>query len=655
MGKKELSPERICWNSDMTHREENKLAPPFLMVKRFAVRRGKSFVYDQEFRLGLNIIRGDNTTGKSTIMDLMYFALGAELTEWTTEQSLCDETIVEVHLNYQPYCVRREITDTGKSAMFFYEGSMSQALSDSVGWFRYPSVRSEAVQSYSQKLFELLGLPSHKTDDSKNLTMHQALRLMYVDQLSETTKLLKEDKKFDNSSIRRAVGEYLLGIDNLEAHNIRQDLIDANSRFDRANSELKAIYRFIGSTNSVIRKSQIDSEIEKLETEIKELNDKKQQVKSDDIEKLNEDVRLRATEILKLIDQQSNDKQSLRERKEELSSEIVDTSLFILSLNQRLEALEQSKATNAHMGGLIFKYCPACLTPIAAHDNENACGLCKEDLSVTNRHYAYIQMSNEINFQKRESSSLLEGYKNEVDRINSSLPSVERELDFLKSEYRELASSINSADSIISEIGTAIGYKRGMIASLEDKRGMIDEVEKLISVKQKAQEEITNLEERLAIIEASTKNRYDFVYSSIEAIATEILHKDGGYESAFENVEEVNFDFARDKVSVNGRSKFSASSMVVMKNAIRIAIYLHCINDEGARLPRFMLLDNIEDKGMTELRSQNFQRQLVAMCDSLEKDYQLIFTTSMIDPDLDKSEYVVGPHYKKGQHTLEIG
>ena len=95
--------------------------------------------------------------------------------------------------------------------------------------------------------------------------------------------------------------------------------------------------------------------------------------------------------------------------------------------------------------------------------------------------------------------------------------------------------------------------------------------------------------------------------------------------------------------------------MVVMKNAVRIAIYLHCINDNGSRLPRFMLLDNIEDKGMTEFRSQNFQRQLVAMCDELETDYQLIFTTSMIDPELDKSEYVIGPHYTKGEHTLAIG
>ena len=104
----------------MMDNKEQKLSPPFLMVKRFAVRRGENMVYDQNFELGLNIIRGDNTTGKSTIMDLMYFALGAELTEWTTEQEKCDETLIEVRLNYMPFCLKREITESGKSAMFIY-------------------------------------------------------------------------------------------------------------------------------------------------------------------------------------------------------------------------------------------------------------------------------------------------------------------------------------------------------------------------------------------------------------------------------------------------------------------------------------------------------------------------------------------------------
>lgn len=105
---------------------------------------------------------------------------------------------------------------------------------------------------------------------------------------------------------------------------------------------------------------------------------------------------------------------------------------------------------------------------------------------------------------------------------------------------------------------------------------------------------------------------------------------------------------------VNGRSKFSASSMVIMKNSIRAAIFLQSVKDPSIRLPRLLLNDNIEDKGMTQERSQNFQRNLVAACEGLEEDFQLIFSTSMIDPELNESELVIGPYYKKGEHTLAL-
>ncbi len=624
------------------------------MVKRFSVRRGNQFVYDQTFKLGINIIRGDNTTGKSTIMDLMYFALGGELAEWTTEQSLCDETIIEVQLNYIPFCLRREIIATGKSSMYFFDGVMEIALADATKWYRYPIVRSQRVLSYSQKLFELLSLPSHKTDESKNLTMHQLLRLMYVDQLSETTKLLKEDKKYDNISLRRAIGEYLLGSDNLEAHNVRQEIIEANSRFDKAKAELKAIYKIFGSTSSILRESQIDNEIRLIEDEIKSLEKKKADVRTENLENLNEEVKNLVESILMQIDSLSNEARNLRESNESLNTEIADTSLFIISLNQRLEALEQSKTSNSELGELVFKYCPACLTPISSHDSSRICGLCKEDLSDSERHYAYIQMANEIHFQKKESEQLLDDYHEQVDTNNTQLTAISRQISYLKTEHQELVSNLSYAESILSEIGCDIGYKKGMISSLEEKREMVSEVEKLIELKNRAQKDITRLGDILESLEATTKNRLEAVYSRIEEIAKEILHKDGGYETEFKRVENVTFDFGWDKMMVNGRSKFSASSMVVMKNSIRIAIFLHCINDRGSRLPRFLLLDNIEDKGMTAFRSQNFQRQLVSICDQLENDYQLIFTTSMIDPELDKSEYVIGPHYRKGEHTLSI-
>lgn len=639
----------------MTPESQDKINPHLLSVSRFIVTRDGGYAYDQKFQIGVNIIRGDNGTGKSTIMDLLYYALGAELTDWTAQQLRCKETIVEVLFNYKTFCLKREITETGKAAMQIFEGGINEALSNQEGWYRFPNARNKDTYSYSQKIFDLLSLPSHKTDDSKNLTIHQIMRLLYVDQLTDATKLLKDEKKFDNATIRRAIGEYLLGIDDLEIHNLRQDLIAANTRFDAVNSELRAIYKFLGASDSLIRKEQLVSEITSINQEIESLEKERKSVRSQKLEDLAEGQRQRAIDLVQEVEILSAEITKAEERKSEINIEIIDSRFFISSLESRKNAIEQSRITSANIGELIFKYCPACLSPLEDHKDDNHCVLCKTDLSENSRHYSYIQMTNEINFQIKESSYLLEEYLKEVNAITSKLPALYMRLQQLKSEYSDISSNVDALDASLSEIGSKIGYNKSQIAHINEKIKLADNVDYLISQKESENSAMASLREKILLLEEMNKNRVSEVYSGIECIAKKLISSDGGYEQVFDNPEEVSFNFQHDKMFVNGKSKYSASSMVIMKNSIRAAIFIQSVFDAMSRVPRFIMLDNIEDKGMTHDRSQNFQRKLVEQCDSLTADYQIIFTTSMIDPDLNKSDYVVGPFYKKGQHTLSFG
>jgi hypothetical protein len=66
-------------------------------------------------------------------------------------------------------------------------------------------------------------------------------------------------------------------------------------------------------------------------------------------------------------------------------------------------------------------------------------------------------------------------------------------------------------------------------------------------------------------------------------------------------------------------------------------------------------MDNIEDKGMTEARSQNFQRLIIAIDNEISSDHQIIFTTSMIAPELDRPELTIGDKYDFNNKSLKIG
>lgn len=624
-----------------------------LFVNRFAVCKNGRFVYDQEFHQGVNIIRGVNGTGKSTVVDLISYALGAVITEWTQEQRGCDWVMAEVVLNGTIFCLKRDITDSGQASMSIFEGRFDDALSSVENWTQYSMRRSAERHSFSQQIFELLGLPRHKTDDSKNLTLHQIFRLMYVDQLSATNKLLKEDKEFDNVTFRRAIGDYMLGIDDLEAHNLRQDLLVANKEFEKLNGELNAIYRLFGSEVSRINEQALNNEIGEVASRLESLKIKKKEVLNTQSRDLNELVSAKANALQDEIDRLSSEKQELDTIKSEISIELIETDLFSISLKDRKLALEESRLTFSSLGEVSFKYCPACLEPISHQENSSCC-LCKTEKHSGDRDVAYVQMLNELNFQIRESDALISRFRDELDRINIQLPKINRRLEEIKFEYQELQVTAEAKNAIVAEIASEMGFCRSQILALEDRREHVNKVEFLRQEKEGANFRIQHLQDKLDQINFRQADRYNYVYGAIETKAGQLLLKDGSYEPTFDEVEEVGFDFAKDKMFVNGRSKFSASSMVVMKNSIRLSIFLHAVDDEYSRFPNFMIMDNIEDKGMVDERSHNFQRIIISECEKLKNNYQLIITTSMIAPDLDGTAMCVGPMYKKGMHTLNF-
>jgi len=76
--------------------------------------------------------------------------------------------------------------------------------------------------------------------------------------------------------------------------------------------------------------------------------------------------------------------------------------------------------------------------------------------------------------------------------------------------------------------------------------------------------------------------------------------------------------------------------------------------DASYLYPRFLLMDNIEDKGMEEERSQLFQHEIIKLSEGLTTVHQIIFTTSMIAPDLNCSDYCIGDFYNEQNKTLKI-
>ena len=135
-----------------------------------------------------------------------------------------------------------------------------------------------------------------------------------------------------------------------------------------------------------------------------------------------------------------------------------------------------------------------------------------------------------------------------------------------------------------------------------------------------------------------------------------MLARDLLEHSDFGEIDHISFSFAEDWIAVNDDKNRvrSASGMVVLKNSFLVGLYLSALADPQFALPCFLLLDNIEDKGMVQERSWNFQRSIVAECGRYDVPQQLIFTTSKIAPELSDSHYVVGRKYTREHRSLVL-
>ncbi|HBN05103.1 MAG TPA: hypothetical protein DD434_04850, partial [Bacteroidales bacterium] len=118
---------------------------------------------------------------------------------------------------------------------------------------------------------------------------------------------------------------------------------------------------------------------------------------------------------------------------------------------------------------------------------------------------------------------------------------------------------------------------------------------------------IDSLKSNIYLKETEQKNRLQNAFQIIQSLTLRLLHSDLGRQAEFSRGKKVELDFEKNTFSLDGENNFSESSNVYLKNSVRFAIFFASLHKEFFRLPRFILCDNIEDKGMQPDRSQSFQ------------------------------------------------
>jgi DNA repair exonuclease SbcCD ATPase subunit len=628
---------------------------PSLRLSRLTVFKGGKPVYDERFHLGVNIIRGKNSTGKSTIADLIFYALGGESIAWREEAASCDFVFAEVVINGTPVTLRREISRQKERPMQIYWGDYEAASSSAgPGWESYPYSQRGDKQSFSQVLFRSLEIPQARGELASRITMHQVLRLVYSDQRTAPDEIFRNED-FDSKLVRDAIGALLCGFYDEKLYDAETRAQQLRSEQENINGQLNQLGRFLGDQD--IGLELFDDTLKLKMRERDELYDK---LKNQRVEQLvgsapDKEVSRKVSELEKQLQETSIEIVKLEQSLSELDFEIADSEQFIKAVEGKSEALEESVLTREALGEIFFESCPACHQQVVPPENAKLCPLCKAERPEASVGSQLLRFRQELSLQVTESQKLQAERRESRNRIAARLPVLYTKRTELQLRHADLATRPSPPqEAIVHDAYRRIGYLDREIEDIQKRIQMANTYRALSERKAQLVAELSRLEDEISERQSHRERREAEAKSEIIKTTAALLESDLKREKGFTQVESVQFSFAANKIEINGRANYSASSTVVIKNAFHLALLLSSTRKAFFRYLRIALFDNIEDKGMEEVRSRNFQKLIVEASKDTEVEHQVIFTTSMIDPSLDTPEFVVGDFYTEENKSLKM-
>lgn len=633
---------------------------PSLFLSRLSVwNRGKA-VYDETFHLGVNIIRGNNSTGKSTIVDFIFYVLGGDFQKWKPEALRCDTVIAEVIINGVKVTIRREVSAARSQKMAIYWGPYEQARQNiTIGWNIYPFGRTSETESFSQLLFRTLGMPEVRAEEGRSLTMHQILRLIVIDQISSIDSLLREEE-FDSGLVRRAVGDLLFGIYDNQLYANEVELRAKRSMLDDLTKQIDNLVEVLGSVGQTRSSKEYDKEIKETNERLtRTLVAIDQATSSAQPETASQSIK--ELDHFRQVAQKSKAALSEAQRQiEVLDFDITDSAQFINSLEARLRSLDESITTRTVLGNLTLSYCPQCLSPLTKTNQEHVCSLCNAEVAPESHNARALRMKQEMALQIKESQILLTAKESRLKEVREGLPIL---INKARQDIREFELKSRTVQSVrdetLNDLYSQKGSLESQISYLEQQARAAQVLERLKREKNQLQGIVGTLEIEIRQARTRQAEKLGLAMEKIQDHTFYFLRndlKDEGkpLEEFFSLANTLTIDFSKNTFAIDGRNQFSASSVTYLRNSIHFGILLASLELDFFRYPRLIVCDNIEDKGMKEARSHQFQKLVVEASKRFDVEHQIIFTTSMIEPELNNPAFCVGPAYTPANKTLHF-
>jgi hypothetical protein len=630
---------------------------PTVIVERMRIERDAASVYDEPYHVGVNVIRGDNSSGKSTILNFLFYGLGGDLTDWSSAAQLCSRVLVQVRINGKTATLAREVSAKPRRSMDIFAGAISEALESPVtAWWRFGYSRTESKESFSQALFRLMNIPEVATDTSGNITINQLLRILYADQLSPVENIFKYQGIFDNADIRDAIGRLVFGAHSMKYYDNEQEIRRLDKEYLQLTGEYRSLlsvlegedgitWEWVQSARAKLMEhaAAVAGEIERTEREI-----------SGNTAKDAPTLRAQEAAYAQVVELQQALGEA-QERKTNLALKIADSDRFIRALRAKLQELNDSSLVANVIGDVRFNECPACQAPMEDDPAAHACYLCKSPYDEEQRRGRLTALITDTALQISQSEQLQRSRFQRSANLDGEIQNLTHRWQAAAGVLAELRSSPNSERQLrLRELNREAGYISRQLEDLSRKEQLAGRLQELSERRAAIQGAIQALLGENEALEREQLQRISYVSTAVSDEIKTLLRNDLRRQDVFENPSSVAVSFRENSISVNDERYFSASSRAILKSSFVLGLLATATKIPYMRHPRMCMIDTLENMGVESVRSQNFQRQILRVSESSEVEHQIIFATAMISEEIDKQEYIVGRHYTRDHPSLSF-
>lgn len=427
--------------------------------------------YKVDFNPGVNIIYGDSATGKSGILNLIDYLLGARKFKLYPEiEAVARYAMLDVTLNEDRYTIKRNIFDASKPIEVFPSGYCEvdkhipkKYLPNFNKNSRYPE-----LEFYSDFLFDALNLRSVKIkvspskDASKltQLSFRDLFRYCYIDQDDLGSKSFLKPPDYSLKAKFGEVFKYIFNTLDSTLTSLEAQISDKSRQRQKLESKFQTVSEFLRDSNFGSLPSfdaqigVIDEELDDLKKQIDKLN----KTQTADVE-LYSSIKTNLSEI-------SLQKSSLAQELHDLQVKIVRYTRLKNDYVNDISKFKSSLAAREFIGEVSKD---ATLCPVCDNNVEIDTALKKFNINPDERINYEI---NSLKRRARDAETLLRDTRMEWEKCNQRI----QELDIAERKARRLidentkslsSSYLAERDMYINQFGELTQKRKDLVDRLK--------------------------------------------------------------------------------------------------------------------------------------------------------------------------------------------